>query len=165
MNGQIVVKDASYQDRIAALMHQLAKLWKTGWAAPRSSGADWRRHIYRELNKDADALANRAMDRRASEVWWSPDHLPPFARLRAYFDGGRRAEDCCSCGWLLQGMRWSSPAKWHTFATGSIFLAPGTTSVAAELTGLEQVTKAVVSACGDHGNEQPAERRKVPRLA
>ena len=112
---------------------------------PRAAAADWARHVYREHNKEADALANQAMDDQCSSGWlrgaWN---LVP-RRLRGYFDGGRRENLTSSCGWLVQACYTEeiSQTSWHTVAWGSHLLEGGTTSVDAELTGAELLTQAI----------------------
>eukprot|EP00973_Karenia_brevis_P029674 4093119-Karenia_brevis.AAC.1 len=75
----------------------------SGCIVPRTQSADWYRHVYREFNKEADALANLAMDQESSSNWARPvSALRPYC-LRGWFDGGRRGEQHSSYGWILTG--------------------------------------------------------------
>eukprot|EP00973_Karenia_brevis_P029176 4024799-Karenia_brevis.AAC.1 len=94
--------------------------------------ADWYRHVYREHNTGADALANQAMDLRSSATW-SFSQTEKLLWLCAHFDGGKRGEDTAACGWHLQGCAaydddGDSTPTWRTLAWGRLLLPAGTSS-------------------------------------
>ena len=146
MNGYAAVDSHAYVERVATLVNEVAQAWSFGTIVPRIASSDWWRHIYRELNTKADALANRAMDRRESTA--SACLMMPSKpkRLCAWFDGGVRDSSLSSCGWLLEAS-WSEPSEassWTVVAYASLLLPSGTTTVDAELTGCEQATAAML---------------------
>ena len=109
--------------------------------------------MYRELNKEADALVNLAMDSgNSSALWGSPPAARP-RRVRACYDGGVRNELLSACGWILQAS-WDEPEEqpqWTDVAWASLLLPAGTTVNDAELTGCEQATSAMlIYAAGNH---------------
>ena len=153
-NGIAAVKCPLYTARIAEMVNAIYRSWHSGYLAPRTTIADWYRHVYRELNHEADALANRAMDEMRSSAWCRPHSFLRPVRLRGWFDGGRRSASVASCGWLIKASYESSPdAAWYTIASASVLLPTGTTSVNAELTGAALVTTALCKIARDVCNE------------
>eukprot|EP00973_Karenia_brevis_P062042 8627699-Karenia_brevis.AAC.1 len=59
---------------------------------------NWCRHVYREFNKEADALATRALTIKdnTAHLRLTPANKP--LHLRATFDGGRRGTEAGG-GW------------------------------------------------------------------
>ncbi len=55
--------------RTAELRQWLAQVWRAIRAVESRGGEVLVEHIYREYNKEADALANRAVDERRSMEW------------------------------------------------------------------------------------------------
>ena len=143
LNGTAVVDHPVHRSRVMAITNQVATSWKSGILVPRMADVNWYRHVYRELNTQADALANRAMDEGMSSEWSRPHaYLRPH-RLRGWFDGGRRHDGLCSCGWLLQASYSSIvDTHWSTVAWACVLLPAGTSTVEAELTGAELLTTA-----------------------
>ena len=87
-------------------------------------------YIYRELNTDADSLANRHAD-----TW----RLEPFAKPasfgRAFFDGSRH-DDKTGFGWVVftsEDPTTDSRDIWSNVATRSVAISPEATITAAEL--------------------------------
>ena len=64
---------------------------------PRSDDADWARHVFRELNKDAHALAARH-----AFSYTEYDVASQFKFFRMYFDGSS-SRKCSGGGWVLFG--------------------------------------------------------------
>ena len=59
-------------------------------------------HIYREINKRADQLANEAADGKLIPKSVRANYLP--LAVKAYFDGAYRSStNVGSCGWVLYG--------------------------------------------------------------
>lgn len=54
---------------VEALANKLADKWRANLIAPRVPTASWARHVYRERNTIADALATNVMDRKSSSSW------------------------------------------------------------------------------------------------
>eukprot|EP00959_Pyramimonas_sp_CCMP1952_P074225 1551228-Pyramimonas_sp.AAC.1 len=67
--------DSFYVPFVATAQTRLGKLWSRGLAAPRGKTSHWCRHVFREFNKRADALASEALESRQSHAFYSP---PPF---------------------------------------------------------------------------------------
>ena len=125
---------------------ELSELWRHGIAAPRTPIDDWCQHVYRERNKAADSLANRAMDTGSSSLWVAGTAASYLNLLCAHFDGGKRGDEAASCGWHLQGGTYSDDNKtsnWHMLAWGCLLLEPTTTSMDAELTGFRKAVQAL----------------------
>ena len=62
VNGQAAATGHRRKSKIEQLSTCLGRAWRDGLIAPRVPSADWCRHVYRERNGAADALANEAMD-------------------------------------------------------------------------------------------------------
>ena len=101
------------------------------------------------------------MDSGASTQWRrQKSHLRPYC-LRAWFDGGRRSETLSSCGWILKACFDMERRNWITVAKASVLLAPGTTTVDAELTGAELATAALCEFATDHWHSTALLQRRV----
>ena len=133
-----------HRSRVAGIVNNRAVGWTSPVFASRTPDADWYRHVYRELNTEADALANKAMDQQCSSEWARPRSLLRPYHLRGWFDGGKRNDELSSCGWLLQANfdECVDECRWSTVETASLLLPPGTTVIDCELTGAELVTAA-----------------------
>ena len=148
VNGIASATTVKQTTLIESLANAIAHSWRCGLIAPRTPSSDWCRHVYRERNKMADALANKAMDQQRSTAWALTDQLPRMQQLCAHFDGGKRGNTAAACGWHLQGSpgiaRDGEPI-WITLAWGSVLLDPMTTTVGAEWQGLVEATHASLS--------------------
>ena len=146
-NGAARTMDPKHTTAAEQNVNELGRLWYSGLIAPRVPTVDWCRHVFRERNKAADALANRAMDSSSSAIWTSSSSVPDLERLCVNFDGGKRPDGSAACGWHLQGgtgREEDGTLEWYTLAWGSLLLNPGETRTAAELMGL---TEAVAALC------------------
>ena len=97
---------------------------------PRTEVADFFRHIYRELNTDADSMANRHAD-----TWTLEPYLKPASFVRAFFDGSRH-EDKTGFGWVVftsEDPRTDDRNVWSKEATRSVAISAEATITAAEL--------------------------------
>ena len=147
LNGAARCDHPAFSRRIAKVVCELHRAWVGGLLVPRVPSADWARHVYRELNQEADALANKAMDERHSSDWMRESWLLRPRRLRGYFDGGRRDAFVSSCGCLVQASYTDEPTQssWHIVAWGCVLLGAGTTTVEAELSGAERLSQTICS--------------------
>ena len=133
---------------VAEIVNSLCQTWQAGCIAPRMPYADWFRHVFRERNKAADELANRAMDNGYSTSWANLDARSNMRKLCAHFDGGKRGSHAASCGWHLQCSSHEDTdgePVWDTLAWGSVLLDCTCSSVDAELQGLVEATSAALS--------------------
>ena len=92
--------------------------------------ADWGRHIYREFNSEADALANR-------HCYIAKFKIPVFRcnYFRLFFDGSV-ASSGCGGGWILYGnygIVTGAPEEWFEIASLSFRMGPQATVTACEL--------------------------------
>jgi hypothetical protein len=147
-NGLAIATGTLRSQHVECLVGELGNAWHEGLIAPRTPSTEWCRHVYRERNKAADELANRAMDSNTSTVWQTLESHSKMHQLCAHFDGGKRGDSSASCGWHLQGsydLDTSGEPVWYTLAWGSVVLDPTVTSADAELHGLTEATRAVLS--------------------
>ena len=113
-------------------MHrQLHELVREGHVHPCHNSADFCRHVFRELNGQADELANRH-----SNTWHLDEYVRPVGCIRGFFDGsvhGKRA----AFGWIVLGSSCgdSNMSLWQIVAHKSGCLPDGATITAAELEG------------------------------
>ena len=128
-NGVWPVKFTPYARCVSELQRDLHHLAKTAKVRPREDCADFCRHIFRELNQEADAMANRH-----GSSCHVKEYGEPAACVRAFFDGsvkGKRA----AFGWVVQECSAGDQdmSKWRTVATKSGSLPDGASITAAEL--------------------------------
>ena len=101
------------------------------------------RHVYRELNAEADRLATARVDRCRL---LSP---PPWPRyVRAYSDGGLKAGGGMGCTLHGSDSPADHPSHWRPLADASFSTAAGSSSTEAELAGVASVIKFVGTAAG-----------------
>ena len=119
---------------------------------PRMDSAEIFRHVYRELNTEADKLAGRA-----DATWHMEHYTSPYPLLRLHFDGSS-THTAAGCGWILYGAHhvaddeekeWICIA-WHAFklpnkvfctAAGLEALAAGVHFVVAYLRNANEAQK------------------------
>ena len=118
-------------------------------------------------NQEADKLANRAMGTLSSSEWSWPKSVLRPARLRCWFDAGRRNEHVASCGWVIKASYSSSlDSPWTTIAWASVLLPAGTTMVDAEVTGVELVSATLCKIAQDiHEDSVRPRLSKLQRIA
>ena len=95
---------------VGLLQQLLHALWSQGHIRLRESHARFIDHVYRELNKEADALATSAFSSNP-QAWVSED-LSDMVALQVSTDGGKRGR-VSTYGWRIVGI----PA-WHMFEAG-----------------------------------------------
>ena len=150
-NGQARAVEERHAVTVAKVISALNDSWLSGSIVPRTTASDWFRHVYRERNKNADELCNRAMDTNESTVWVNQESQPCMIKLCAHFDRGKRGDTAAAFGWHMQG----SPGRdkngettWLTLAWASVLLEPHISSAEAELEGLCEATHAITSWAG-----------------
>ena len=130
VNGLWRCKFKVYDQRVAILHSILTELMVTHGVAPRQDCDDWGRHIYRELNAEADALASRhSFEHRE----YTSERN--FSYFRLFFDGS------CSCrgsggGWALYGstrIEEDSLEEWTRIADMSFPLGQRSTMTITEM--------------------------------
>jgi len=104
-------------------------MWCEGGIRPRTDSDDFFRHIYRELNTEADRLANLYED-----TWTLEYYGEPARRIRAFFDGSKRPSKS-AFGWIVYVCDGGNDeiSDWKTLATRSVVLPKQATITAAEL--------------------------------
>ena len=145
INGVYACTEATTCAALRSLAVGLHKAWCCELIAPKNTYSNWCRHVYREFNSRADALATRGvLDRRGSHTLHETPHGKPFL-IRCAFDGGRRDSEAAS-GWWLEGS-WvceGQEPSWTTIAEASVYLGDVGSDVA-ELIGAVEVISASLS--------------------
>jgi len=103
---------------------------------PRVDSVDFCRHIYRELNVEADRIANMH-----SNSWSLVHYDAPATRVRAFFDGSKRSQQT-AFGWIVyccDGAERDETSEWKPVATRSVVLPKEATITAAELEACSSV--------------------------
>ena len=130
LNGLWRCKYNLYAKRLAILHSCIQSMVELFGIRPRSDDADWGRHIFRELNCEADALAGVhrfAFQEHSCDTNW--------VAYRLFFDGSC-TESGAGGGWVLYGSRHvfhDSLHEWEKLADLSFALGTGATVTAAEL--------------------------------
>ena len=102
-----------------------------GDVRPRQDSADFCRHVFRELNGQADALANRHCN-----TWQLDVYDKPATCIRAFFDGSvRRGKSAFAWIVLACPSGDADMQLWKAVASKSGSLPDGATITAAELEG------------------------------
>eukprot|EP00973_Karenia_brevis_P025725 3548920-Karenia_brevis.AAC.1 len=104
-----------------------------GHLKPRTESAELFRHVFRELNVDADKLAGQDHEDAMIQA-----HSWPAPYLRLQFDGSSTASKS-ACGWVLYGshsVKDDSEQEWTKLAWHSFRLPARVSSTAAELEAL-----------------------------
>ena len=130
LNGLWRCKHRLYDARLALLHGFLETMGAEFGVMPRAGDADFGRHIYRELNGEADALAGR-------HAFTYVEHTSQcdFVCFRFFFDGSC-AGTGSGGGWTLYGaadVLCDDEAEWTRIASLSFALRAGSTVTAAEL--------------------------------
>ena len=95
INGEWRCKYRLYEDRVGIARASLGNLHASHGFLPRQTATNWARHIYRELNKDADKLANKH-----SYHFWINRRRYAFPFYRLFFDGSVTRQGAGG-GWAL----------------------------------------------------------------
>jgi ribonuclease HI len=132
LNGIWRCKYRTYDQRVSLLHDAIERMFVAYSVLPRQDHCDLGRHIYRELNPEADALAGRhsfSYNRLCHDV--------SFRFYRLFFDGScNQARSSGGGGWVLYGARRiidDSPEEWTKIAELSFPLFAGCTVTVAEL--------------------------------
>ena len=87
VNGCSAVRANYYSKLVSDLNGHIVSVWHLGLLVPSIPQAPWLRHVYRELNTEADAFATRALVTKTSTVVVT-EGLTRSQKLKAYSDGG-----------------------------------------------------------------------------
>ena len=130
-------EDSRHLLSVSNIMNTLHEAWKDNITKPRQSHLPWCRHIFRELNKDADAMATLALTSGANQYKFYGVAKPP-PRIKVYFDGGRR-DSKAAYGWVVFASfsTKASENDWIKVAYAAAPLGDVSTNVA-ELTGASE---------------------------
>ena len=138
-----------------SLHRTLRAVWAHDIVSPRTHTSDYFRWVKRCHNKDADALANQAMDERRTTVRRFP--RPPGHHYRyfmVHFDGGHRCYDeaagLChgAAGFVVRGalqLCADNVPDFHDIAKAAVYLGPTTDSLETEVAASVFCTTAVLS--------------------
>ena len=108
----------------------LSALFTAGWCT-RTTLGDPARHIYRELNAQADFLAKSP--HQATRMAATPEDICGHQRYRLYFDGSS-TQDGSGMGWHLMAVGDNADSMEMLLADASFTLPVGTSAIDAELT-------------------------------
>lgn len=121
---------------VRELTNSIAELVSTGSAHPASGHRDFHRHIFRELNRDADAKASLA-HKRGNFSWAASNKSSP-AFLRVFFDCSMRAISRNQCTAAMVAFASDNPGpsddNWAVIASQS-YVVHADSVLAAELEG------------------------------
>ena len=129
VNGVWPTRFLPYARCVQQVHRKMHGMWCQNSVRPRTDSADFFRHIYRELNTEADALANKYADS------WSLEYYEaPAKHIRAFFDGSRRPSKA-AFGWIVYASSANGDeiSDWKPLATRSCVLPQQATITAAEL--------------------------------
>ena len=119
LNGAWPVENARHLGTVRAILVGMESVLKMFW--PRVEEANMFRHVYRELNHEADTLCFLAKDRCRI--------LVPFQEwplhIRGQSDGSHKEKGPNVCAWVLLASENKddfSPSAWQTMAHGTYVL-------------------------------------------
>ena len=130
LNGLWRCRYRAYERRLCIGHQLLQQMFKDHGVLPREAAADWARHVYRELNVEADEMANRQRDERQVTK-----DMCRYNCYRAYFDGSVTPTGAGG-GWVLYGAQevlQDEPSAWKRIAAVSFPMPPGSTITQCEL--------------------------------
>ena len=136
VKGVWPVRFLPYEQCVGAVQKRFHRLFAQAGIRPRHDTADICRHIYRELNTEADHHANKY-----SNNWWLETYNAPAKCIRAFFDGSRRGNQA-AYGWVVFASDLAScdcSSEWSWIATKSCVLPEGASITAAELEAASSV--------------------------
>ena len=129
INGVWPTKFLPYSRRLSGLRCQLHELVQSADVHPRQDCADFCRHVFRELNGEADELA-----KRHGNTWHLETYSNPACCVRGFFDGSVKG-DKAAFGWIVLASCAGDEdmSLWRPIAYKSGCLPDGATITAAEL--------------------------------
>lgn len=115
LRGLWIVNFRRYDARVRLLQQRLEKLSQACLIAPPTDEADIFRHIFRELNSEADAKANFGRIHGAGS--WHSNHVTKYKFLRVFFDGSCK-DELCGSGVVAYGTDdpGENDQSWHQLA-------------------------------------------------
>ena len=115
------------------MVRRLLETGRAGWG--------WVRHVYRELNTQADSLATRGLSRKRSflENYTVDAEDEDVLFIRGSFDGGSKKAHGAA-GWRIEV--WTRDRVWSTWKQGAVYL-PVCSSTKAELLALQTLLRMV----------------------
>jgi len=143
-NGIWEAEARQHKAALQYLVSSLHRWWGDGVARPRTTTANWARHIYRELNKRADSLATSGL--QGNPMSWATARQGIPVAIRAWSDGGLR-NDSAGAGWIIKGAwTWEDVEKdhWEDLACAALELGC-CDALIAEIVAFTQVVDAVDS--------------------
>ena len=99
VNAEWPSKFLPYSKAVGRMQQTLHTLVADFAVRPRLDSCDFCRHIFRELNRDADALATKHCNSWSLEVYATPS-----SRLRGLVDGSVQGHKA-ACGWVVLALR------------------------------------------------------------
>ena len=91
INGTAQVDTWRFIPAVSNIMEILHTSWTTEHIVPRLRHLPWCRHVYRELNKDADAMATKALEQNTRQIEFNGDIAiarPMYIKVFSMVDGG-----------------------------------------------------------------------------
>ena len=138
--GAWTTKHKHHLDRISSTINLLSSWHRGGKLLTRTAASDFHRHVYRELNKRADHLANSVLD--GTLVRWSFTLPVAPRKLLVHFDGAKRGTGPAAAAWSVQGEL--NDGAWAALAEGGVLLTTADSVMDAELTAQEEAVKATL---------------------
>ena len=130
---------------ISSTINVLARWHRKGTVLTRTAATDFYRHVYGELNKRADHLANSVLD--GTLMRWSYTLPDAPKKILAHFDGAKRGGGPAAAAWTIEGEM--GDGVWAVLAEGGALLTITDTVTDAELTAQEEAVKAALSLIGE----------------
>jgi hypothetical protein len=142
----VAVPETEDKETISQIIETISEaMIRFNWGPRKSNGkpVKWRR---RDLNKEADYIANFVMDTKADVNYWNKEflanNLEKITSIQGWSDGGCRLEEgISSYGWILKG--WTATSGPMILAAGGIFIARGArSSLEVEALGMKAAVQA-----------------------
>ena len=175
VNGTCAVKGADTKKLVGKLQRIQYELWKNRKAVLPEGQFDWIQHVFREDNKEADEMANKAMDGEEVREWQMWERNEEGGNVFwGTFDGGKRggndSDGPAGAGWVIkvwqpEDRSTESNCKrrrrkvdlggggvWKVIHRGALKLPNHANSMGSELKACEMLTRAIVQVSSPMAN-------------
>ena len=135
------LKEVQYQKMLHDCIETMTLLQGLQLCAPRCLTSWWIRHVPRELNAQADALAKECLQSGLPCSWASPDRSSRVHVVSVHFDGGHK-DGRGSSAWTMSAAG-AQASTWRIVAHAAVYHPTGATSVSAEMYACWQAVQAL----------------------
>jgi ribonuclease HI len=140
--GYWQLKEQQYEGMLQECIESMTQLQSLCLCAPRCLTSWWIRHVPRELNAQADALAKACLESGQPHLWVLSDMASLHVRaVSVHFDGGHKGGRGSSA-WTMS-VALDSSLTWQVVAEAAVYHAAGATSVSAEMYACFQSVRAL----------------------